>query len=206
MAQQYGQIRIATTPEEIGIRRKMLGTNRFLLCMGLFLFTLILVIVPKTPNNDFYLELNTFLDKYLLGYLLPKFSNKFYFSMKVAWCLSLVYHFMVVLILAWFIPTRLGRQGVKTLLYLSKYDLQRHKVLFAFLITCSIFSCFLISIYPYGFGNKKYLEELGALFYGHFIRASFLFLLTNIVCGFYCLFIVLMQIYYFILCTGEYRL
>ncbi len=172
---------------------------------------MIFIIVPKEPNNPFYLELNSFLDNYLLGHILPKFSDKFYFSMKVAWCISFVYQFIFMFISALIIHTYLGKKGVKIIMYLGQFDSKssRDRAAIIFFLIFMIVGCFYLSINSYAFKSYSSLtliRTFDTFFYGHFIRACLLFLVMQIIFGIGAIFYLLVHIYYYIFCTGEFRL
>ncbi len=200
------------TPEELEVlwKHRKIGIPMWIITICFF--SSILIIVPKVPDSAFYLELDAFLDKYLLGHMLPKFSDRFYFSMKVAWCISFIYQFVIMVVLAPVVHLYLGRKGFRILL--SIYNFEKIigigvQIGFIFFLIVMMLGFFYIGIKPYAFGSDSHLTALNSInmfFYGNFIRGSLLFLCMQTFFIFGMLFLLLIIFYYYIFCTGEYRL
>lgn len=155
------------------------------LAIATILYTLIFYIVPEAPDSPFYLELDAFLNRYLLGGLMPEFSPEFYFSMKVAWCLALPYQLMVFVILQLVFCLYLKPEGMRISRYLGKYETFtsqfRLGISLYMMIVIAVFYYF--SIFPYAYESTSALTVIRwveGVFYGNFFTTKLLFLFAQV--------------------------
>lgn len=196
------------TPEEIvatRIRNKITLGTAFI---SIVFYVLIFNFVPKVPNSVFYAVLDNFLNTYLLGDRLPAFSPNFYFSMKVAWCLSFVHEGIMFFILFLLIHVWLRPAGVKTIrntTNLNEHPIKLRIVLWLIAVFLC-FGCFLLSILYYSFGSNTGLRLgswIDAIFYGNFFPSTLLFLFFQ---AFFLRFFTLtvaLSCYFHIFCKGD---
>lgn len=204
-------LREPITHEEINAYEKnkqiLKGTSYF---TAVF-YAVMLQLVPKVPNNSFYLQLDAFLNQHLFGDIMPKFSPDFYFSMKVAWCLSIPYSVVLFLVLIVLIHIRLKPKGVSIVEYLYKYDTYplKAKLLFPVMALALIASGFLFSINPYAFESTETLTVMKSIdnfFYGNFFKAGLLFIFCHVFFIRGGMSSLILQIYYELFCKGDLRL
>ncbi len=194
--------RIPRTAEEKEYDRKRNKFIRVVLGSNFLFLVFVLIFVPKEPNTAFYCSLNEFLDTYLLGNIFPDFSDNFYFSMKVAWCLSFLLYLEFMLVLAIFMYACLGNKGIRAIIYLSKYDSQ--KIYLSFNII-TLIATIRFSIYSYAFDSTQVLtvyKGFDAIFYGHYVRSCLLFLLCKPI-DFMIIYISFFRCYYLFFCQEK---